>query len=171
MLGAHVSLEKGANADTTDAEGVLLAQGHRFGGYGLYMKDGYLKFVYNYLGKKEQMLISEEKLKPGEYILGAEFKLDHIDKENSRAVGTFRLFVNDKKVAEYPNACTQLGKFALAGEGLTVGYDSGDPVTTDYPGDQPWSFKGGKITKVAVDLSGEPYVDLELEAQAMMSRE
>ena len=170
-LGAHVTLEKSANGDFTDAEGVLLAQGHRFGGYSLYIKDGYLKFAYNYLGKKEQMLVSEEKLKPGEYILGAEFKLDHIEKENSRAVGTFNLFINDNKVAEYQNAVTQLGKFALAGEGLTVGYDSGDPVTTDYPGNLPWSFNGGTIAKVAIDLSGEPYIDLEMEAQAMMSRE
>jgi len=35
----------------------------------------------------------------------------------------------------------------------------------------PWSFTGGTIKRVAVDVSGDPYVDLEREAVAMMSRE
>jgi len=35
----------------------------------------------------------------------------------------------------------------------------------------PWVFTGGTIKRVAVDVSGEPYVDLEREAVAMMSRE
>ena len=49
--------------------------------------------------------------------------------------------------------------------------DSSDPVTQDYPGQAPWSFTGGTIKSVAIDVSGEPYVDLEREAVAMMSRE
>jgi hypothetical protein len=35
----------------------------------------------------------------------------------------------------------------------------------------PWAFTGGTINRVAVDVTGEPYVDLEREAVAMMSRE
>ena len=35
---------------------------------------------------------------------------------------------------------------------------------TDYPGELPWRFTGGTINRVAVDVSGEPYVDLEREA-------
>ena len=45
------------------------------------------------------------------------------------------------------------------------------PVTQDYPGTAPWTFTGGTIKRVAVDVSGEPFVDLEREAVAMMSRE
>ncbi len=59
----------------------------------------------------------------------------------------------------------------IAGEGLCVGRDSGEAVTDDYPGDHPHPFTGGTIKRVAVDVSGEPYVDLEREAQAMMMRE
>ena len=66
---------------------------------------------------------------------------------------------------------TQPGKFSLAGEGLTVGRDGGEPVTPDYPGSRPWGFTGGTIHRVAVDVSGEPYLNLEREAQAMMMRE
>jgi arylsulfatase len=44
-------------------------------------------------------------------------------------------------------------------------------VTGDYPGAAPWAFTGGTINRVAIDVSGEPYVDLEREAVAMMARE
>jgi arylsulfatase len=40
-----------------------------------------------------------------------------------------------------------------------------------YAGTAPYRFTGGTIKRVAVDVSGEPYVDLEREAVAMMSRE
>jgi hypothetical protein len=46
----------------------------------------------------------------------------------------------------------------------------GAPVTEDYPGERPWPFTGGTIERVIVDVSGEPYVDLEKEAIAMMKR-
>ena len=39
------------------------------------------------------------------------------------------------------------------------------------PARAPWAFTGGTINRVAVDVSGEPYVDLEREAVAMMARE
>ena len=66
---------------------------------------------------------------------------------------------------------TQPGMFSLAGEGLCVGRDSGEPVTGDYPGNHAHEFTGGTIRRVAVDVSGDPYVDLERAAQAMLARE
>ena len=67
---------------------------------------------------------------------------------------------------------TQPGKFTLAGEGLCVGRDSGEPVTDDYPASNDHhGFIGGTINRVAVDVSGEPYLDLEREAAAMLARE
>ena len=44
------------------------------------------------------------------------------------------------------------------------------PVTDGYPGERPWRFTGGTLRTVAVDVSGEPYVDLEREAAAMLAR-
>ena len=63
---------------------------------------------------------------------------------------------------------TQPGTFMIAGKGLCIGRDSGAGVSTDYPGEMPWRFTGGTIRRVAVDVSGEPYVDLEREAAAML---
>ena len=52
-----------------------------------------------------------------------------------------------------------------------MGRDSAEPVTGDYPGAHPHTFTGGTIKRVAVDVSGDPYLNLEREAQAMLARE
>ena len=44
-------------------------------------------------------------------------------------------------------------------------------ITYDYAGERPWRFTGGEIHFAAVDVSGEPYVDLERAAAAMIARE
>jgi hypothetical protein len=48
--------------------------------------------------------------------------------------------------------------------------DSGTAVTNDYPGELPWHFTGS-IRRVVVDVCGQPYVDLERQADAMLARE
>jgi len=44
-------------------------------------------------------------------------------------------------------------------------------VTDDYPGEQPYRFTGGVIKQVRVNVTGEPYLNLEREAQAMLLRD
>jgi arylsulfatase len=152
------------------AEGVLFAHGSRFGGHALYVKEGRLRYVYSFVGSLEQRIIAEQPLPTGEdLILSAAFEKDGEDPPGV-AVGTLSLYHGDVKVGE-GRIRTQPGKFSLAGDGLCVGRDSSDPVTGDYAGSAPWRFTGGTIKRVAVDVSGEPYVDLEREAVAMMSRE
>jgi arylsulfatase len=102
-------------------------------------------------------------------ILSAAFEKDGEDPPGV-STGMLSLFYGDHRVGE-GRIKTQPGKFMLAGEGLCVGRDSGEPVTGDYPGPHPHEFTGGTINRVAVDVSGEPYVDLEREAVAMMARE
>jgi hypothetical protein len=89
----------------------------------------------------------------------------------NQCVGTATLYINNKKVGEFKNMTTQLGKFALCGEGLNIGRDGGAPVTFDYPGFRPWAFREGILKQVVVDVSGEPYSNFELEAAAMFSRD
>jgi arylsulfatase A-like enzyme len=48
---------------------------------------------------------------------------------------------------------------------------SGAAVTGDYPGSSPHRFTGGTINQVVIDVSGEPYLDLERQAAAMLARE
>ena len=149
---------------------MLFAQGARFGGHALYVKDNRLHYVYNFVGMLEQKIDGTEDIPVGQnLILSASFDKDG---EDPPGVGTgiLSLYHGDKKVGE-GRIKTQPGNFSLAGEGLCVGRDSGEPVTGDYPGEQPWRFTGGTINRVAVDVSGDPYVDLEREAAAMLARE
>jgi arylsulfatase A-like enzyme len=152
------------------AEGVLFAHGSRFGGHALYVKNNRLHYVYNFVGIAEQKIVATKELPVGEkLILSAAFEKAGEDPPGVSA-GILSLYHGDEKVGEGPIK-TQPGKFMLAGEGLCVGRDSGEAVTDDYPGAHPHAFTGGTINRVAVDVSGEPYVDLEREAVAMMARE
>ena len=152
------------------ARGVLFAHGSRFGGHALYVKDNRLRYAYNFVGVSQQLVVATRDIPTGEkLILSASFDKEGEDQPGV-AVGVLSLYYGDEKVAE-DRIKTQPGKFSLGGEGLCVGRDSGEPVTDDYPGTSPWRFAGGTIRQVRVDVSGKPYIDLEHEAVAMMSRE
>jgi arylsulfatase A-like enzyme len=153
-----------------DASGVLFAQGALFGGHALYVKDNRLHYVNNFVGLIEQKVDATEDLPTGkDLILSASFDKDGEDPPHV-STGILTLYHGDKKVGE-SRIKTQPGMFSIAGEGLCVGRDSGAPVTGDYEGNHGAHFTGGIIKRVAVDVSGDPYVDLEREAQAMLARE
>ncbi|ABP55368.1 arylsulfatase [Salinispora tropica] len=162
--------------DGPDAEGVLFAQGSNFGGHALYLKDGKLKYVYNYLGEKEQVIASNIDVPKGKVVLGIAFEKEKLitppnSDQPSACIGNASLFIGKKKVGECKGMQTQLGNFALAGEGFNVGQDRGAPVTYDYSGARPWKLTGATIKQVIADVSGEAYVDVEREAAAMMARD
>ena len=98
-------------------------------------------------------------------ILSASFEKTSM--QPTACTGILSLYHGKTKVGEGPIK-TQLGAYSIAGSGLYVGRQSGEPVTRDYPGDAPYTFTGGTINRVAVDVSGEPYVDLERQAQVLI---
>jgi arylsulfatase len=153
--------------DTEEAGGVLFSQGARFGGHALYVKDGKLKYVYNFVGLEEQVVESTEPVPLGHVVLSASFEREG---ETMPSEGTLTLHVRDQAVGE-GRIKTQPGNFSLCGEGLNVGKDGGEAVTDDYPGDSPWAFAGGTIHKAIVDVSGEPFVDLAEEARMAFARD
>jgi len=152
------------------AYGVLFAHGSRFGGHSLYIKDNRLHYVYDFVGITEQQVIATEDLPTGENLLLSASFVKEAENPPGVAEGTLSLWYGDRKVGE-SRIKTQPGKFAIAGEGLCIGRDSGEPVTDDYPGQSPWAFTGGILHRVAIDVSGDPYLDLEREAVAMLARE
>ena len=156
-----------ANVEITDANasGVIFAHGSRFGGHSLFIKDKKLYYVYNFLGiKPEQVFVSNATLKPGKYTFGVEFTKEGTG-DHGESTGHTKLYIDDNIVAEGPMK-TQPAKFTLSGDGLCVGYDSGDAVSELYQ--SPGEFKGGIIDGVGVTVEGTPYVDLEAEAKRMM---
>ena len=157
-----------ADAVITDANasGVIFAHGSRFGGHALFIKNKKLYYVYNFLGiQPEQKFVSSMALKPGKYTLGMEFIREKTG-EHGEQIGTMKLYINDKVVAEGPMR-TQPGKFTLSGDGLCVGFDSGDAVSREYT--TPGEFKGGEILGVGVTVEKTQYLDLEKEAQSALS--
>jgi arylsulfatase A-like enzyme len=159
----------GALVDIPDsgAEGVLFGFGSRFGGHALYVKNNRLRYVNNFVGT-EQMIVGTEEIPTGHnIILSASFEKTSLEADHT--AGRLTLYHADHKVAE-AEIKTQLGALAIAGASLYVGRHPGEPVTDDYPGSAPHAFTGA-IDRVAVDVSGEPYADLEREAQLMIMRE
>ena len=149
------------------ASGVLFSHGAMFGGHSLYLKDGLLKYVYNFVGEKEQMITASRPVSTGKVLLSAAFVRENKDMP---AAGTLTLYINDEAVGS-GEIITQPGNFSLVGEGLNVGIDPGVPVTHDYAGTSPYPFTGGKIARAIVDVSGEPYVNLEHEAAMAFLRD
>ncbi|MGH3704353.1 MAG: hypothetical protein ACRDT9_06960 [Agromyces sp.] len=158
-----------ARVDLTDeAEGVLYATGSRFGGHSLFIKDHRLWYVNNFIGiPPEQQLVSPQPLEPGAHVLGAEFvKTGH--GERGEATGTATLWLDDQAIAE-SQWRTQPGHFSLVGEGLTIGRDSADPVSSEYP--PHWTFSGGTLEVVEVSVGDDAYVDLERDLRAGLARD
>jgi arylsulfatase len=156
-----------ADVDITDkASGVIFAHGSRFGGHSLFIKDNKLFYAYNFLGITEQKLTSKE-LPTGKHTLGVEF-IREKKGEYGESFGKAKLYVDDKVVAEGPLK-TQAGKFTLSGDGLCIGFDSGDNVSQEY--ENPGKFTGGTILGVGVDVSEEVYLDMEKEAAGALSRD
>jgi hypothetical protein len=146
---------------------VIFAHGSRFGGHALFIKDGRLHYVYNFLGiKPEQKLVSKP-LPPGKHALGMAFVREKTGKYGE-SLGKGQLYVNDKVAAEGPMR-TQTGHFTLCGDGLCVAFDSADKVSQEY--DAPYTFTNGTILGVAIDVSEEIYLDLEREAVAALARD
>jgi arylsulfatase len=152
---------------TPDAHGVIFAHGSRFGGHGLFIKDGKLCYVYNFLGLKPEQKFVSEKLTPGKHAVGISFTREKSG-QYGESLGKTQLFVDDKVVAEGPMR-TQTGHFTLCGDGLCIGFDSADRVSQEY--EAPYRFEGGTILGVAVDVSKEAYLDLEREATGAMARD
>ncbi len=128
------------------ANGVILAQGGRFGGWSLYMKGGKPIYVYNFLGLQRFTVASPQAVPAGKATIRLEFAYDGGGLGKG---GLATIYVNDKKVAEGRIERTQPMIFS-ADETADVGEDDATPVTEDYKAyDNKFT---GKILKVTVDV-------------------
>ncbi len=127
------------------ANGVLLAQAGRFGGWSLYLKDGKPTYTYNWLGLQRYTVAAKQALPAGKATIRFEFAYDG-GGLGKGAMAT--LFVNGKKEAAGRIERTQCCSFS-ADEGADVGADEGTPVTEAYK--VPFKFTG-KIAKVTIQL-------------------
>jgi arylsulfatase A-like enzyme len=153
--------------ETPQAGGVIFSQGSRFGGHALYLKEGKLRYVYNWVGERVQVVESDQTIPSGHVVLSASFDREG---DSMPVQGTLSLYIQDGKVGD-GKILTQPGKFGLGGGGLVVGHSGAEPVIDDYPGERPWPFVGGMIKRVVIDVSGEAFEDLAMEARAAFARQ
>ncbi|HET8782905.1 MAG TPA: sulfatase-like hydrolase/transferase [Pyrinomonadaceae bacterium] len=152
---------------TNDTQGVIFAQGSRFGGYSLFVKNGKVIFVYNFLGIPPEQRLDIDAPTEGKHIVGVEFEKQSISKQ-LETLGQMKLYVDDKVVAEAPFR-TQSGHYALCGEGLSIGIDTGDSVSSEYMPN--FEFTGGRLIKVIFDVAKDAYVNVEKAMAASMARD
>jgi arylsulfatase A-like enzyme len=152
---------------TADTQGIICSQGSRFGGYALFVKGGKATFVYNFLGIPPEQRLTTDMPTSGKHIVGVEFAKESISK-NLECLGKMTLYVDDKPI-DSGRFRIQTGHYALCGEGLCIGYDSGDAVSSDYKG--KFAFVGGRIIKVIYDVAKDVYVDVERQLAAALARD
>jgi arylsulfatase len=141
-----VTIEAEVEVPAGGGEGVILAQGGRFGGWSLYLKDGKPTYAYNYLGMQRSSVAAQDPLAAGKATVRIEFAYDG-GGLGKGGVGT--LYVDGKQVGSGRIERTQAMVFS-ADETADVGIDGATPVVEDYR--TPRGQFSGTIGKVTVSV-------------------
>jgi arylsulfatase len=174
MENAFISVKNKSKTITAEVEvpagganGTILAQGGRFGGWSLYVKDGIPAYDYNFLGMQRSSVAASKPLVPGKATIRFDFAYDGGGLGKG---GTGTLYVNDEKVAEGRIEHTQAMIFS-ADETADVGIDLGTPVV-EAIGSEAKSKFTGKIPKVTIEVKEMKKADAAeaAEGQAAAAR-
>ncbi|HVM79633.1 MAG TPA: arylsulfatase [Stellaceae bacterium] len=135
------------------AEGMIVTDGGRFGGYGLYLLKGKPQFVWNLLDLKRVRWEGTEALAPGKHTLEYDFKYDglgfatlafnNISGLGRAGTGTFKV---DGKVVSTQTMERTVPLTLPWDETFDIGSDTGTPVM-DQDYQVPFKFTG-KIDKL-----------------------
>lgn len=154
-------------------EGVLACHGSNVGGYVLFVQDGKLHYVHNYVGAEELRVSSDQPVPPGKHALRYEFEpTGPPDLKNGKGTrGVAKLFIDGELVGHADFPVTVPLALGL-GSGFAVGRNPGSSVSAMYA--SPFPFTGA-ITKATVDVSGKPDQDedemKESQARVAMARQ
>lgn len=161
VRGQSFSVLAEVTIDTTGAEGVIFKQGGAHGGHVLFIQDGRLHYTYNFMGEEEQKVSSSGAVPLGQHIFGVRFARGGTVEGSHTPLGEATLFIDEEAVGTRQNMKVHPGTFGLAGASLSIGRNSGSAVSASFKA--PYAFSGGTITQVVVDISGQPYENLENE--------
>ena len=153
MEGVFINMKNRSSTITAELEvpngaanGTILAQGGRFGGWSMYVKDGVPAYAYNFLGLRQTSIVASKPLAPGKATVKFDFAYDG-GGPGKGGMGT--LYVNGEKVAEGRIENTQPGMFS-ADETADVGIDLGTPVVEAIGAEAESKFSG-HIPKLTVE--------------------
>jgi arylsulfatase len=150
------------------ANGVIIAQGGKFGGWSVYAKDGKLKFTYNVLGIHDFPTEATAPIPQGKHQVRMEFAYDGGGLAKG---GNVTLYYDGKEVGKGRVAATQPMIFS-ADETTDIGYESGTPVSRDYT--TAASKFTGKIHWVQLDVGVDDhdhFIDPEERMRVAMARQ
>ncbi|MBY0545525.1 MAG: arylsulfatase [Gammaproteobacteria bacterium] len=167
LRGRDFGIEISLNEVSSTAEGILFAQGSRFGGQALFVQNHRLIYVNNFIGIEEQIFESSIPLPEGNVKIELLFAKKSMD-ERYVTYGDLKLSINGQ-IVNQAALRMQPGKYSLTGEGLCIGRDSADPVSVRY--NPPFAFKGGVIKSVIFDVSGKPISDLQKDFARMLAKD
>ena len=142
-----VTITAEVDVPATGANGTIVAQGGRFGGWSLYVKDGVPGYDYNFLGMHRTSVTASRPLAPGRSSIRLDFAYDGGGMGKG---GTATLFVGGEKVAQGRIERTQPAIFS-ADETADIGIDLGTPVVEAIGADARSRFTG-HIPKVTIDV-------------------
>jgi len=137
------------------AEGVLMTQGGRFAGLGLYMLEGRPVFQYNLCGVERYTVAGTDKLSPGKHVVAVDFNYDGGGVGKG---GQATLTVDGKEVASEKLPQTIAFRMSLD-ETLDIGEDTGTPVSEDYK--VPFKFTGD-LEKVTIKITEKKLTEEQL---------
>jgi arylsulfatase len=152
------------------AEGVIIAQGGRFGGWSLYAKAGKAKFHYNVLGIVSYDVEATEPMPSGTTQVRMEFAYDGGGMGKG---GDVTLYCDGKAVGK--GRVDQTQGYIFSGDETTdIGSESGTTVSPDYTAHA--SEFTGKIHWVQIDLAEDAedidhYIDPDERFRVAMARQ
>jgi arylsulfatase A-like enzyme len=151
------------------AEGVLISQGGIDGGYAFFIKDGKLRYTYNYVARDFYQIESTKSVPDGRRELRFEFEVTGEPEilAGKGSAGRGQLYIDGELVGQTEMPVTNPILLGLS-SGVAVGADPGSPVTEEYYAPFPFT---GKIYSVTVDVSGDLIQDTEAEMRAIMARQ
>jgi len=150
------------------ADGVIIAQGGRFGGWAVYVKGGQLRFVYNVLGIQEFTTTADSPIPEGTHQVRMEFDYDGGGLAKG---GDVTLYHDGVSVGTGRVEATQPMIFS-ADETTDIGYESGTCVTAEYTAHT--SRFTGRIKWVQLDLGTDDhdhYIDPEERLRVALARQ
>jgi arylsulfatase len=170
VVGRSYSITAEVTIPPGDAAGVVLTQGGRHVGFALYLQDGRLHHVLNYVGLRQFRVSSPDPVPEGRQVLRYEFERtgDPVDFLSGQGVpGRSKLYVGGSlvAVADVPYSLVA----GLGFYGVTCGYAHADSVD---PGAfrPPFRFTG-EIWRVVLDTAGEATVDDETELRQLLAHQ
>ena len=156
ILAASFKYKAEVEIPQGSAEGMIVTQGGRFGGYGFYVLKGKPVFLYNFLDLQRTRWEGADALSPGKHTLEFDFKYDGLGFatlafNNVSGIGrggTGVLSVDGQEVARQSIAHT-IPLIMQWDENFDIGADTGTPVSEDYQ--VPFKFTG-KLDKLTLKI-------------------